>query len=160
MSIYNAEEEHKSIYNKTQFSIYPGSNGLFTASNVSPGRHVIRVVAKSTSTRAKRVLRSLVYVPEDGDSCHPYPINRGLNVKRNNATLEFASTGSPRTFECILDRQHAEACKSQTPSHACGRLCYIVVVVVKITVSLAVCMVGNSSIADCSRRTRILFICT
>ena len=97
-----------------------GSNGVFTASGVSPGRHVIRVIARSISRRAiRKILKSIVYVPEDSESCRPHLINRGLNVIGNNATLEFASTGSPLGFECILDRGYGEACKSQTTVHAC-----------------------------------------
>ena len=97
----------------TLLSTYLGSNGVFTASDVSPGRHVIRVIARSTSGRAARkILKSIVYVPEDSNSCRPHLINRGLNVKGNNVTLEFASTGSPGGFECILDRVYGGACKS------------------------------------------------
>ena len=35
-------------------------------------------------------------------------------MKGNNVTLEFASTGSPGGFECILDRVYGGACKSLT----------------------------------------------
>ena len=98
----------------TLLSAYLGSNGVFTASGVSPGRHVIRVIARSLSGKARKILRSIVYVPEDSESCRPHLINRGLNVKGNNVTLEFASTGSPYGFECILDRVYREACKSLT----------------------------------------------
>ena len=99
----------------TPFSTYLGSNGVFTASGVSPGRHVIRVVARSISGRTiQKILRSIVYVPEDSESCRPHLINRGLNVKGNNVTLEFASTGSPYGFECILDRVYGVDCKSLT----------------------------------------------
>ena len=71
------------------------------------------MIARSTSGRAARkILKSIVYVPEDSESCRPHLINRGLNVKGNNVTLEFASTGSPGSFECILDRVYGGACKS------------------------------------------------
>ena len=110
MSIYNVEEAV--VSHLTLLSTYLGSNGVFTASGVSPGRHVIRVIARSMSGRAARkILRSIVYVPEDSESCHLHLINRGLNVKGNNATLEFVSTGSPDGFECILDRVSRGNCE-------------------------------------------------
>ena len=101
----------------TLLSTCSGSRGVFTVSGVSPGRHVIRVIARSRSISGRagrKILKSIVYVPEDSESCRPHLINRGINVKGNNVTLEFASTGSPRGFECILDRVYREACKSQT----------------------------------------------
>ena len=97
-----------------------GSNGVFTALGVSPGRHVIRVIARSISGRTiRKILKSIVYVPKDSESCRPHLINRRLNVIGNNATLEFSSTGSPHGFECILDRVSRGACKFRTTVHAC-----------------------------------------
>ena len=58
-----------------------------------------------------------MYVPEDSESCRPHLINQGLNMKGNNATLEFSSTGSPDGFECILDRVSRGACEFQTTVH-------------------------------------------
>ena len=115
---YNVEEV---VIHLILLSTCSGSNGVFTASDVSPGRHVIRVVARSISGRTiRKILRSIVYVPEDSESCRPHLINRGLNVIGNNATLEFSSTGSPNvTFECILDRVSTEDCEFQTTVHAC-----------------------------------------
>ena len=116
------------VHHLTLLSTCLGSNGVFTASGVSPGRHVIRVIARSISGRtARKILKSIVYVPEDSESCRPHLINRGINVKGNNVTLEFVSTGSPDGFECILDRVYREACKSLTICVCCFQDSYIAV---------------------------------
>ena len=116
---YNVEEVVL-VSHLTLLSTYLGSNGVFTVSDVSPGRHVIRVIARSTSGRTiRKILKSIVYVPENSESCRPHLINQGLNVIGNNATLEFSSTSSPQGFECILDRVSRGACEFRTTVHAC-----------------------------------------
>ena len=77
----------------------------------TPGRKVLRVIARDHVRKEKQIIQAILPVPEDDHFCHTYLINRRWRVEGSTFTVEFTSTGIASGFMCVLDRQDMKNCK-------------------------------------------------
>ena len=79
-----------------------GSSGEMTFSNLEPGRHTLRIVARNS--RDDRAAVSRRFFISNGTECAIHLINSGLSVYGDNAKVEFATSGLPVTqVLCTVD---------------------------------------------------------
>ena len=91
-------------------SSYIGSSGQVNYSSLRPGDYVLRVTA-SNGRDDRRVRRRALYIASDPSECSVHLINGGVVVTGNNASVEFAGSGSFSSFSCRLDGGDFLPCK-------------------------------------------------
>ena len=88
-----------------------GSSGTYFLSVPTPGDYLLRVIARDRVRKERQIIRTILPVPEENQSCHTYLINRQWRVEGSTFIVEFTSTGIANGFMCILDRQDMKNCK-------------------------------------------------
>ena len=97
---------------KKVLSPIAGPPGTLVHHEITPGQYAVRAIARAEGEVARTSTVAL-RVPKEDDSCAAHPINRGVTIEGNSASIEFSSVGGGSAFHCryINDGRGLEPCK-------------------------------------------------